>query len=86
MWVHSPPPLGGHGWNGTASRHETHHAAATYRGDGKTDAKDARIIADQAQMHTYLQPVRGADQISVGLRLLMSRRTDLIWDRVRAIN
>lgn len=23
-----------------------HHAAATYRGDGKTDAKDARIIAD----------------------------------------
>ena len=25
-----------------------HHAAATYRGDGKTDAKDARIIADQA--------------------------------------
>jgi hypothetical protein len=27
-----------------------HHAAATYRGDGKTDAKDARIIADQARM------------------------------------
>lgn len=41
-----------------------HHAAATYRGDGKTDAKDARIIADQARMRTDLQPVRGADQIS----------------------
>lgn len=34
-----------------------HHAAATYRGDGKTDAKDARIIADQARMRTDLQPV-----------------------------
>lgn len=54
-----------------------HHAAATYRGDGKTDAKDARIIADQARMRTDLQPVRGADQISVDLRLLTARRTDL---------
>jgi transposase len=63
-----------------------HHAAATYRGDGKTDAKDARIIADQARMRTDLHPVRGADQISVDLRLLTARRTDLICDRVRAIN
>ncbi|MBT2547653.1 IS110 family transposase [Arthrobacter sp. ISL-65] len=63
-----------------------HHAAATYRGDGKTDAKDARIIADQARMRTDLQPVRGGDQISVDLRLLTARRTDLICDRVRAIN
>ena len=63
-----------------------HHAAATYRGDGKTDAKDARIIADQARMRTDLQPVRGGDQISVDLRMLTARRTDLICDRVRAIN
>jgi transposase len=63
-----------------------HHAAATYRGDGKTDAKDARIIADQARMRTDLQPVRSADQISTDLRLLTSRRTDLIYDRVRSIN
>ena len=63
-----------------------HHAAATYRGDGKTDAKDARIIADQARMRTDLQLVRSADQISIDLRLLTSRRTDLIYDRVRAIN
>ena len=49
-----------------------HHAAATYRGDGKTDAKDARIIADQARMRTDLQPVRAADQVSVDLRLLTS--------------
>jgi transposase len=63
-----------------------HHAAATYRGDGKTDAKDARIIADQARMRTDLQPVRGADQMSTDLRLLTARRTDLVCDRVRSIN
>ena len=63
-----------------------HHAAATYRGDGKTDAKDARIIADQARIRTDLQPVRGADQISTDLRLLTARRTDLVYDRVRTIN
>lgn len=63
-----------------------HHAAATYRGDGKTDAKDARIIADQARMRTDLQPVRDGDQVSTDLRLLTARRTDLVCDRVRAIN
>ena len=63
-----------------------HHAAATYRGDGKTDAKDARIIADQARMRTDLQPVRMPDQIAVDLRLLTSHRLDVIHDRVRAIN
>jgi transposase len=63
-----------------------HHAAATYRGDGKTDAKDARIIADQARMRNDLQPVRDGDQISSDLRLLTARRTDLVCDRVRAIN
>jgi transposase len=63
-----------------------HHAAATYRGDGKTDAKDARIVADQARMRTDLQPVRIANQVSVDLRLLTSHRLDVIHDRVRAIN
>ena len=63
-----------------------HHAAATYRGDGKTDAKDARIIADQARMRTDLQPVRIATQIAVDLRLLTSHRLDVVHDRVRAIN
>jgi hypothetical protein len=29
-----------------------HHAAATYRADGKTDAKDARIIGAQARIRT----------------------------------
>src|SRR5690606_38470460 len=63
-----------------------HHAAATYRGDGKTDAKDARIIADQARMRTDLQPVRIANQLAADLRLLTPHRRDAVHDRVRAIN
>lgn len=41
-----------------------HRAAATYRGDGKTDAKDARIIADQTRMRTnlHVRPRSGPDQ------------------------
>jgi transposase len=63
-----------------------HHAARTYRGDGKTDAKDAGIIADQARMRRDLQPVRAGDEIAAELRLLSARRTDLVCDRTRAIN
>ncbi len=54
--------------------------------DGKTDAKDARIIADQARIRTDLQPVRDPDRVSVDLRLLTAKRLDVIHDRVRSIN
>lgn len=63
-----------------------YHASAGYRGDGKTDAKDAAIIADQARMRRDLQPLRAGDDIAVELRILTGRRTDLVADRTRAIN
>jgi transposase len=63
-----------------------YHASGSYRGDGKTDAKDAAIIADQARMRRDLQPLRSGDDIAVELRILTSRRTDLVADRTRAIN
>lgn len=63
-----------------------HHAATTYRGDGKTDAKDAGIIADQARMRRDLTPARGSDEIAVELRMLAAHRSDLVADRTRAIN
>ncbi|HEY9266362.1 MAG TPA: IS110 family transposase [Mycobacterium sp.] len=63
-----------------------YHASAGYRGDGKTDAKDAAIIADQARMRRDLQPLRPGDEIAVDLRILTARRTDLVADRTRAIN
>jgi transposase len=63
-----------------------HHASGSYRGDGKTDAKDAAIIADQARMRRDLQPLRPGDEIAVDLRILTARRGDLVADRTRAIN
>lgn len=63
-----------------------HHASRTYRGDGKTDAKDAAVIVDQARMRRDLQPVRTGDDISVDLRILTARRADKACDRTRAIN
>lgn len=63
-----------------------HHAAGGYRGDAKTDAKDAAIIADQARMRRDLQPMRVDDEIAVELGILTSRRTDLMRDRTRSLN
>ncbi|WP_442854052.1 IS110 family transposase [Arthrobacter sp. Leaf337] len=63
-----------------------HHASRLYRGEGKTDAKDAAVIADQARMRRDLQPLRAGDETSTGLRILTARRADKSADRVRAIN
>jgi transposase len=61
-------------------------ATDSYRGQGKTDARDARIIADQARMRRDLLPVRLDDEAIVELRLLTDRRTDLVAERTRVIN
>jgi transposase len=53
---------------------------------GKTDAKDAAVIADQARMRPDLQPLRAGDETSTGLRILTARRADKSADRTRAIN
>jgi transposase len=61
-------------------------AAAGYRGEGKTDAKDAAVIADQARMRRDLQPLRPGDELTAELKLLTARRADLVADRTRAIS
>ncbi|MEY9968499.1 transposase [Streptacidiphilus sp. MAP12-16] len=63
-----------------------HHASAAYRGSGKTDAKDAFVIADTARMRRDLQPLQQTGEIAVDLRILTARRMDLSADRTRAIN
>lgn len=63
-----------------------HHASGSYRGEGKTDAKDAFVIADQARMRRDLQPLQEWDEIAVDLRILTARRYDLTADRTRTIN
>ncbi|GLY65229.1 IS110 family transposase [Amycolatopsis taiwanensis] len=61
-------------------------AAAGYRSEGKTDAKDARVIADQARMRQDLAELRPTDELVVELRMLTTRRADLVADRTRAVN
>ncbi|MGW6413524.1 IS110 family transposase, partial [Streptomyces vinaceus] len=63
-----------------------HHASGSYRGDGKTDAKDAYVIADQARMRRDLQTLQEPNEIAVDLKILTARRLDLSADRTRAIN
>jgi transposase len=65
---------------------KVHRAAGTYRGEGKTDARDAFVIADQARVRRDLGPLRAGDEIAVDLRTLTNRRTDLVCDRTRQIN
>jgi transposase len=61
-------------------------ASSGYRGEGKTDARDAAIIADQARMRRDLHPVRPGDEITTELKTLTGRRADLVADRTRAVN
>ncbi|MEE1770972.1 IS110 family transposase, partial [Streptomyces sp. JV185] len=63
-----------------------HHASGAYRGDGKSDAKDAFVIADRARMRRDLQPLQETSEIAVDLKILTARRMDLSADRTRAIN
>src|SRR5215204_6420715 len=60
-------------------------ARDTYRGESKTDARDARVIADQARMRPDLDELRPGEQELSELQLLLARRRDLITDRSRTI-
>ena len=61
-------------------------AADAYHGEGKTDAKDAAIIADQARMRRDLRLLRLDDPTIAELQMLTTHRADLAGDRTRAIN
>jgi transposase len=63
-------------------------ASVTYRGgEAKTDAKDARVIADQSRMRGPDVPVvHPHDDLITELRMLTAHRADLVADRTRTIN
>jgi len=63
-----------------------HRASESYRGEGKTDAKDAAVIADQIRIRRDLHPLRASDGTVTDLKILTGRRTDLVADRTRTIN
>jgi hypothetical protein len=57
-----------------------------YRGEDKTDARDALVIADQARMRRDFTPIDTPPELVSTLQLLTSYRRDLITDRVRLVN
>lgn len=61
-------------------------ASVGYRGMGKTDAKDATVIADQARMRRDLAVIQLDDEHTTELQILTNRRADLNADRTRRIN
>lgn len=61
-------------------------ASDGYRGEGKTDARDAYVIADQARVRRDLRPTRPGDEAAIELKLLTGRRSDLVEDRTRVVN
>ncbi|MEU4788066.1 IS110 family transposase [Nocardiopsis alba] len=61
--------------------------SGAYQGEGKTDAKDARVIADQARMRPKgFTRLHTPPELVSTLQLLTNYRADLIADRVRLIN
>lgn len=60
-------------------------ARETYRGESKTDAKDAHVIADQARMRSDLNELGPGEEEVAELRILLRRRRDLITDQNRTI-
>jgi transposase len=61
-------------------------AADGYRGEGKTDAKDAAVIADQGRMRRDLRELRLDEQLIAELRILTAHRADIAADRTGTIN
>ncbi|MER6135646.1 IS110 family transposase [Streptomyces sp. NPDC001815] len=63
-----------------------HRASESYRGEGKTDAKDAAVIADQVRVRRDLHPLRAGDDTVIDLKILTGSRMDLVADRTRTVN
>jgi transposase len=57
-----------------------------FRGEGKTDSKDARVIAETARQRSDLSEVTIPDELVIELTQLTGYRSDLMADWVRGIN
>lgn len=60
-------------------------ASDAYRSESKTDARDARVIADQARMRPDLGELVPGEEEVAELRILLGRRRDLVVDQNRTI-
>lgn len=55
-------------------------------GERKSDPQDARVIADLVRTREGLRPIRRDDDATATLRLLVSRRRDLVQDQTRRVS
>jgi transposase len=60
--------------------------SGAYAGEGKTDPKDAYVIAETARLRRNLPVIGPKTDLVCNLGLLTAHRADLIADRVRMIN
>lgn len=59
-------------------------ARDAYRGEAKSDAKDARVIADQLRLRrSSLHEIRPRDESTSEMRVLVAHRRDLLQDQTR---
>lgn len=63
-----------------------HSMTHAFPGEGKTDAKDARVIAQTARLRGDLTLVELPDELIIDLQQLTGYRSELVRDRVRAMN
>ncbi|UQA91505.1 IS110 family RNA-guided transposase [Streptomyces halobius] len=60
--------------------------SGAYRGEAKTDARDAYVIAETARHRNDFTAIDVPAQLAADLALLTAHRSDLVADRVRMIN
>lgn len=60
--------------------------SGAFRGDGKTDAKDAHVIAETARLRPDFRELALSPELVGELDLLTSHRRDLTADRARMVN
>ncbi|ROR45635.1 IS110 family transposase [Kitasatospora cineracea] len=60
--------------------------AGAYRGEAKTDARDAYVIAETSRQRRDFAAIEVPAQLAADLALLTAHRSDLVADRVRMIN
>ncbi|MER5277958.1 IS110 family transposase [Streptomyces sp. NPDC002809] len=60
--------------------------SGAYRGEAKTDARDAYVIAETARHRNDFATIAVLAQLAADLALLTAHRSDLVADRVRMIN
>jgi transposase len=54
-------------------------------GESKSDPRDARVIAEQVRTRRDLRPVTAGSELETEIRLLVSRRRDLVVDQTRRL-